>query len=65
VSAVEASDIRLSYTNPAWTGTYRIVRRGPRNWWALPNDPSRDTERGPCSSERAARAGMRMSGNSG
>jgi hypothetical protein len=39
-----------------WRGTYRIVRRAPRQWWALPNDPTRDSERGPWVSERAARA---------
>ncbi|MGA5127774.1 hypothetical protein ACPCAG_31290 [Streptomyces pseudogriseolus] len=39
-----------------WAGTWRIVCRGPRDWWALPNDPGRDAERGPWPSERAARA---------
>lgn len=39
-----------------WAGTWRIVRRGPRDWWALPNDPVREAERGPWPSERAARA---------
>lgn len=40
---------------PRRRGTHRIVRRGPRDWWALPNAPARDQERGPWKSERSAR----------
>ncbi|MFC9280922.1 hypothetical protein [Streptomyces collinus] len=40
----------------AWRNRYRIVQRGPRDWWALPADTVRDSERGPWPSESAARA---------
>ncbi|MFJ4988677.1 hypothetical protein ACIP9H_33370 [Streptomyces sp. NPDC088732] len=43
---------------PEMRGTYRVVRRGPRDWWAVPNDPTRDEEQGPFGSERAVRAGV-------
>ncbi|MFD3514826.1 hypothetical protein [Streptomyces sp. NPDC058657] len=38
-----------------WSGRrFRVVRRAPRQWWAVPTDPTRDAERGPWPSERAA-----------
>ncbi|MFD5079599.1 hypothetical protein [Streptomyces sp. NPDC058371] len=38
-----------------WSGRrFRVVRRAPRQWWALPTDPSRDAEPGPWPTERAA-----------
>ncbi|MEU2899637.1 hypothetical protein ABZ690_08075 [Streptomyces sp. NPDC006967] len=41
--------------NRWWSGRrFRVVRRASRQWWAVPTDPSRDAERGPWTSERAA-----------
>ncbi|MCX4677687.1 hypothetical protein OG413_20660 [Streptomyces sp. NBC_01433] len=45
--------------DPRWAGLrFRLVRRAPQQWWALPADPSRDTERGPWPSERTALADL-------
>ncbi|MFJ4342662.1 hypothetical protein [Streptomyces sp. NPDC088915] len=42
-----------------WSGRrFRVVRRAPRQWWALPTDPARDAERGPWPSEQAALADL-------
>ncbi|MER5301401.1 hypothetical protein ABT039_18265 [Streptomyces lasiicapitis] len=42
-----------------WPGRhFRVVCRGPRQWWALPTDPNRNAERGPWPSERAAHAAL-------
>ncbi|WP_234433945.1 hypothetical protein [Streptomyces rimosus] len=38
-----------------WSGRrFRVVRRAPRQWWALPTDPARDDERGLWPSKQAA-----------
>ncbi|WP_030372380.1 hypothetical protein [Streptomyces rimosus] len=38
-----------------WSGRrFRVVRRAPRQWWALPTDPATDGERGPWPSKRVA-----------
>ncbi|AKN68689.1 hypothetical protein QR97_01695 [Streptomyces sp. PBH53] len=38
------------------TRTHRVVRRAPRSWWGVPNDPNRHKALGPWLSERQARA---------
>ncbi|RLU79929.1 hypothetical protein CTZ27_35855 [Streptomyces griseocarneus] len=45
--------------DPLWSGLrFRVVRRAPREWWALPANPMKDAERGPWPSERAALADL-------
>jgi hypothetical protein len=40
-----------------FTRTHRLVRADAQ-WWGVPNDPIRDSRRGPWRSERAARADL-------
>ncbi len=48
-----------------WSGRrFRVVRRAPRRWWAVPTDPSRDADRGPWASERAALEAIHPNRNS-